>query len=389
MARAPLNVLLIAMFAAALSLPAVDMLTGLVDGPAIDENRNLAPFPATPRGRSTLRAFPAGFENWFADHMGLRGALISAYRAVNQRLLHSNDRVLGGTDGWLYLLRDTSDDPGRLPLPADLCGRNPFSPAQLRFWVDALQRNRLAVEALGARYVLMIIPNKQSVQGGHLPTRVSCRHGPRRLDQLTSRLEQVPAFPMLDLDSVFRRAAADGTQLWLKTDTHWDFTGAALGYRVLIDFVERALGRTLPDPFADGTLEIVPVRSAGWGLSRMRGTVSRDVEEATTLEDHGVRAVSLGDALPEYGRGPLRPSERFENPDGSLPTVLALHDSFFNKGVKSMLAQSFSRADFVWHRGEPLLDQELELIRELEPDVVVHEMAERNLLQPYFGGARR
>jgi hypothetical protein len=124
--------------------------------------------------------------------------------------------------------------------------------------------------------------------------------------------------------------------------------------------------------------------SSGWGLSRMLGRVGHHRETATTLEPVAPKAQSTGNKLPGYARGPLRPPERFENTRADLPTALALHDSFFDQRFKSLLAESFSRTDFVWHGGHPALERELDLIRELKPDVVIHEMVERNLLHPYM-----
>ena len=380
-----LNVVIITLFLSSLALPVVDMATGLVDDPDIDENRSLAPFPAFGGTKDALRAFGPAFESWFSDHMGLRGTLVGTYRHLNQDWLDSPDSVLTGRDGWLFLLRDTVDYPERLPLPADLCGRNPFTRPQLEAWVDALGENRRRVEALGSRYVLMIVPNKQSVHGEYLPDRVRCRRAPRRFDQLSEALAAQPGFPLLSLDREFSARAARGEQLWFRTDTHWDATGAALGYRILMQHVEQALGRELPDAIDTGAVRVKSLSGSGWGLARMLGRVRESRESATVIEAIDPRARSMGNELPAHARGPLRPPERFRQEDDTLPTVLTLHDSFFGQRFKSLMAESFSRADFVWHRGNPLLGADLDLVRELQPDVVVHEMVERNLLHPYFG----
>ncbi len=389
MRRQTLDIILAVVFLAALTLPALDMVTGIVEDPDIDENRNLAPFPTLGGSKASWRAFGPGFEDWFADHMGLRGTLVSSYRAVNQDLLDSADSVLSGRDGWLFLLRDTVDYPQRLPLPADLCGRNPFSESQLDRWVWAIEENRRRVEALGAHYVLMIVPNKQSVHGErHLPPRVRCERGPRRLQQLAAALSTRTDVTMLDLDEVFSAHAARGEQLWHLTDTHWDATGAVIGYRALLAAVEERLGRDLPDAIDDGAMRIDPMKGSGWGLSHMLGRVSEHREQATTLAPLAPRARSLGNELPDRARGPLRPPERFRHEEDDLPSVLALHDSFFGARFKSLLAESFSQADFVWHRGLPGIGPDLDLVEQLKPDVVVHEMVERNLLHPYFDDER-
>lgn len=385
MTRPNANRVLIAVFAIVLMLPAFDMVTGWLPHPRIDENRTPSEFPEFGSSKATWRAFGPAFTTWFSDHMGMRGSLIAAYRLINQDLLDSADSVLTGKDGWLFLLRDTVEYPDRLPLPADLCGRNPFRVDELNWFADTIEANRRQVEALGSRYVLMIIPNKQSVHGEHLPSTIRCRPGPRRHQQLVAELlSRSPDFPIPDLAQAFSNEAARGTQLWHLTDTHWDSTGASLGHRTLINHIEIVLGRQLPDPIAEGRYALVPMASSGWGLSRMLGRVGYHRETATTLDPIAPKARSIGNRFPGHARGPLRPPERFRNSRRDLPTALALHDSFFDQRFKSLLAESFRRTDFVWHRGHPDIRGELELIRELKPDVVIHEMVERNLLHPYM-----
>ena len=188
-----LNIVLISLFLLVLLLPALDMATGLVSDPEIDENRFLAPFPALEARKSVLKAFPREFEEWFSDHLGLRGTLVGAYRSISQEWLDSADSVLVGKDGWRYLLRDTVEYPERLPLPADLCGRNPFTDAALDAWVDALVYNRESVEALGARYVSLPGTTSQAPDRAHVQVHAGGRRPggggvmPSRADEGSSR----------------------------------------------------------------------------------------------------------------------------------------------------------------------------------------------------------
>ncbi|GJL81137.1 MAG: hypothetical protein DHS20C01_07710 [marine bacterium B5-7] len=378
------------LFVVALLVPLIDMVTGIFPDPVIDENRTLARFPDLSFDKKAFRAFGEDFQAWFDDHLGLRGILVSSFRLISQDLLNIPDKVLKGRDGWLFLYRDNVNYAKQLPLPADLCGRNSFTSQELTRWRDALRDNRRKVEALGARYVVMIVPNKQSIHDDYLPSTIRCQRYPRRLYQLDDALADNKEFPLIrGVEKVFLDAASTGQQLWFKTDTHWDASGAALGARLTVDTIATWLGRSLPDPLSDGTLKIVDTQSSGWGLARMLGSVKRYREDATRLDSTAARATSKGNALPGYARGPLRPTERFVQSRQDLPTVLALHDSFFGARFKTVFAESFRRADFVWHGGTPILGRELDLIRILKPDVVVHEMVERNLLHPYFATDNR
>ena len=94
--RTPTFILL---FAALLFLPLVQMLTGVIPVAPVSENRSLAPAPglATPLAR-----IPHVANEWFNDHFGLRPLLIRLKTQIDYSVFKTSDRVLVGSDGWLF-----------------------------------------------------------------------------------------------------------------------------------------------------------------------------------------------------------------------------------------------------------------------------------------------
>ena len=67
--------------------------------------------------------------------------------------------------------------------------------------------------------------------------------------------------------------------------------------------------------------------------------------------------------------------------DPALPRALVFHDSFFDGTMNEFLAESFQRTVFV-HHGRPAINREL--VEAEQPDIVIQQMVERNLLHPFF-----
>src|SRR5690242_1353239 len=96
---------LVVVFAAALALPGLAGLVAPASAALADENRPPAPFPSLAGGRAALAAFPARFEAFLNDRLGLRDRLLAWHRAVTFDWLKGSPsgRVDRGRHGWLFL----------------------------------------------------------------------------------------------------------------------------------------------------------------------------------------------------------------------------------------------------------------------------------------------
>lgn len=371
------SLFVVAVFATGIALPALQQLTGILPRVEVVDNRRLAPFPALAPTLAAANAFPDRFEAWYADHLGLRGALITGYRWLTDALLRTPDKVIIGDNDWLYLRRGVRADIETVPLVRDWCGRFPFSASQLARWTQAITANRDWLAARGIDYLFVVPPNKMTVIPGHLPARLHCRRGATRLTQLQRSLAEHGGPALVDLRPALRRAARDGEPIWFRTDTHWTPRGVAAAYPALADRLQalRPAARRI-ESFE------VHARGRDYGdLGRMVHGLDIESDIIWNVRPGDARSAPAPTPFPEqadvYGR---RSSARTID-DPELPRALVFHDSYFDGAMNDFLAESFSRTVFV-HHGRP------EIIRELvereQPDIVIHEMVERNLLHPFY-----
>jgi len=371
------SLFIVTVFAAGIALPLLQQLTDGLPRVEVVDNRRLAPFPPLAPTPAAVSAFPGRFESWYADHLGLRGALVAGYRRLTDWLLRSPDKVIIGREDWLYLRRGVRADIETVPLVRDWCGRFPFTERQLARWTRAITANRQWLAERGIAYLFVVTPNKMSIVPEHLPTRIDCRRGTTRLEQLKAALAARSGIELVDLRPALRRSAAGGVPVWYRTDTHWNARGVAEAYPALADRI-RAL---VPAARRIESFDVY-ARGRNYGdLGRMvhLSGIDSDVIWAVTPEQ--ARSMQAPNPFPAqsdvYGR--RSSARRIDDP--ALPRALVFHDSFFDGAMNDFLAESFRRTVFV-HHGRP--DIPPELVARERPDIVIQQMVERNLLHPFY-----
>ena len=208
---------LIAAFCLLLILPTVDSIFHLDYAPVPNENRMPTRLPTTAEFAWNKEWF-ARVEAWFTDRFGFRKRLIRLFQRWSRQLGNKvNIDSMSGRDGWLFLTDRGSGEDHR--------GLLTLSTAQLESARRLLNVRQSRLAALGSRYVLVIAPDKQSVNPDKMPE----WHGPsraRRLDQLLAYLrDQGCTVPVIDLRPALRAAAATH-QTYFRTDSHWNEYGA-------------------------------------------------------------------------------------------------------------------------------------------------------------------
>jgi len=210
-------------------------------GPGDISIRERAPFPK----KLAPGAFEI-FDQWFADHIGLRDPLIflgtEFHVGALQRPLDRH--IVFGRDGWMFWTDDAEVEPATM---ADSRGKLRFSPAETRRIGVALRALHDRLAACGIPGALFIAPNKQSIYGEHL---VNAGAGalPSRLDVLLEALDELARSMIIDGRPALRRAKeAYGSELlYNKTETHWNDLGAYYGYAAIMAGLARTTA--VPDP---------------------------------------------------------------------------------------------------------------------------------------------
>ncbi len=366
-----------AVFVSMIVLPFVLALVKPAGGVSKAEKRQLSPAPRLELSITGIAALPRQIDSWFSDHFGFRAKLARANDALEYTFLGTSARVIVGKDDWLFLKRGLRNDVNLMPVVRDLCGDAPLSEEQLDAWENALQTNRRKIEALGAIYVFVVVPNKHTLYHRYLPSSVACKPGRTRLDQLATRLNSLDDFPWIDLRKTF--ATIDDVVLFHKTDTHWNANGALKAYDILTRWMASKVAFASLD--IPARVKRIDTPIGGGDLAHMaglEGTVS-EVMHGFKVEQRQARP--LRNPYPQLTTDPGRQPQAFRLPHDNFDNAVIFHDSFVSQRLKHLLSETFSVSRFAW-AGNPVLPLDI-----VEPDhagIVIHEMVERNLLQPWF-----
>lgn len=282
--------------------------------------------------------------------IAFRAPLIELHAAVAEAFFgeSGNAQVVLGRDGWLYFV-ETMEDYFR---------RGSMTDAQIEIVADKLQAvsERLAAEGIG--FTFLCAPNKNSVYPQWMPIYARMGTGESNLLRLQTALWE-RGVDVCDAYAVLTEAAADGAQLYHRTDTHWNAQGALLVYRALMAQVADSYAA-----FDDVMWMASPMLGDLTALYRPMATESETVLTPDIARTYAVRGTmrSVSD---------MRIETVGEDPDA--PHMLVLRDSF-GDALFPYLANATASVQYV--RATPY-----DLMPALEGDIdhVVLEIAERSL----------
>ncbi len=358
-----------ALFALAIAAPPLALTFTWSRTTTLFEKRAMAPWPSM----EWATAFPPAFERAFADRFGGRDMLIRLHHASLLEFfgVSALTTVMPGRDGWYYWLGEDG-----LSLDRHYRGVADFPQADVDATVAELIRRRDWLAARGIAYVVAIVPEKFTIYPEFLPAWVTRLQVPSPYDRVTAAMGADGRVTFIDLRPALRGAKARD-RVYFKTDSHWNYNGAMVGYEAIMRDVQRLLppGR-LP--------AIVPPQRPPYvaGVDFYSGDLVGMLGLPGRIREDDV--APLGKILAEIaGRCarrvdadslPLIETYVCDRPD--LPRAVVYRDSMAISLIP-MLAENFSRVVFVSSRK---LDPAL--IEREKPDIVIEEMVERSLNAP-------
>ncbi|MBL8860408.1 MAG: hypothetical protein JNK02_00205, partial [Planctomycetes bacterium] len=303
-------------------------------GPRANEMRTAAEFPGTPETARAWLAMPRRIEAWFGDVLGLRDVLIR-WHSIEDLLVFGRsptENATVGRDLSMFYRGESSLEIAR--------GVDPFSPAELEAWRRTLEAQRDAVEGLGAKYLLAIAPNKESIYPEKLPAWAE-KLGPSRLDQLLAHLGPRSTIDAVDLRPALvaaKRLDRHDDHAYFPQGTHWYGRGALTAYRE----ITTALKPHFPvlEPLADEELVRSEYGQDSWA-ERMY-VLDRFPQSCLAFHPRAPRA-RVVTATPRWPDGELVT----EVDDARLPRAVFLHDSMLAY-FEPLIAEHFRRATFLW-----------------------------------------
>jgi alginate O-acetyltransferase complex protein AlgJ len=330
------------------------------------ENRPTAAWPPP----ALARDFPPAFDRAFSDRFGGRDALVRLHHGGLLRVfgVSSLDTVMVGNDGWYYWL----GEDGR-SLDRHYRATRDFPQTEVDGTVKELARRSEWLASKGIAYVVVVVPDKFTIYPEHLPSWVAPSGKPTPYDRVRDALARDGRVAFVDLRPPLL-SAKSRERVYFKTDSHWNYNGAVVGYEALMRTVQAKLG--------DKLRGVAPAKRPAYtpGVDYYSGDLLQMLGMPRIREDD---VVPLGKVLGDKTRCAVRtdkgefPGFEFYACDKpGLPRAVVLRDSMAIALIP-LLSENFARVVYVSSRA---LDREL--IEREKPDIVIEELVERSLHAP-------
>lgn len=358
---------IIIVFALLISLGIVGALLVSEKEPLNVENRKLAEYPQMPKGIDSLKRYPSDLKNYFNDHFGFRNAFIKMNFYIRYKIMRESptNRVVLGKNDWLFYTNDRAMD--------DYRGITRFDDGKLEEIAKIYQDKKDYLAKKGIRYLLVLVPNKETIYGEWMPDsmyKIRTRSG---MDEITEYLEKNTSVDFLDLRDVLLENKGK-EQLFLKTSSNWNDYGAFLGYQEIMKIVSEWFPEARPDSLSG--FRVVRREVPGDDLARMMGGAHHFREQDIFLvpaEARKARKIYTDTGAPITYKTYFAMIQDRDD----LPRALVFRDCFFDK-IIPFLSEKFEYSKYYYQSWNPDTPMD-KMIGKIRPDIVIEEKVERFL----------
>jgi alginate O-acetyltransferase complex protein AlgJ len=357
-------------FILVITLPLVFTIAQKDEKISIVEKRRLAALPEFDFSFQSLEEFPKAFEAYFADHFSFRNEFVRLHNRIMLFVLATSPSkfVIAGQDHWYYFNSDGAFN--------DYMGLERFAPVDLERFKHVLQDREYWLDTLGAHYLFLPVPNKETIYEEYLPGRVRNNRGMSKVVQLTEHLRTKSRFRgLVDIHEHMLQEKSR-QQLYLKTDSHWTVFGADLAYRGIMaplqgwfpDLVPTTLQVKWQEEFS-GDLAV---------LMNLRGVVAERAPVYDLQPDCTVTPLRRMDELLQFEE--FRKHHKIRMPvrsgcEEGRYTAIFIHDSFGNT-LRPLMTPAFRDIIYVNNFN---MENIKALIEAEKPDVVIDQRVYRNI----------
>lgn len=344
------------------------------------ENRILATKPAPPTEWRNTGSYIRQLETWWSDSIHYRQVFLRISTEIHMYVgLNPQGEVLIGKDGWYFWTGERTIDAAR--------NNNPLTPEEVMHWRNYLLFRHLDAQKHGAKFLFVVIPNKETAYAEYLPDNITQLGKQSWLDQIAAAVQQ-DGVHILDM----RPTLAEGkkhAQLYTKTDTHWNLMGANYG--------QYDIARTLKPDFPLLEPYLYPSDNfylADWaafngtdiiyysGLPYMLG-ISENELEPLFKEPQKKCAKTADILLPVWWQNMPEPqrSNTFHatSCDKGHYRAVFFRDSFVQL-LEPYLSEIFQYAAYAWVTRPNDMGTWTYFLESAHPDIMVDEMVERYLV---------
>ncbi len=191
------------------------------------EKRTLEELPKIQNENGTVNEnFGDEFTAYVSDHFGFRQQLATLDSKVKSDLFHtsSEEDVLIGKNGWLYYT----------PTQNDYINNPTISEHGIQNIVYNLRMLQAYTESKGAKFLTAIVPNKNTVYPEYMPDYIRTSQQNGNLENLCNAIQGTEISFLNLADVLIPAKDSSETSIYYQTDTHWNSTGALIGYRAMM-----------------------------------------------------------------------------------------------------------------------------------------------------------
>jgi len=329
------------------------------------EKRRLAQRPGFPDSIDSLTLFPQAFENYFKDQYGLRNQLVQLYNLVKLKIGDSaSKKVIIGKKGWLFLNGQAPSSPINNFNNADL-----FTPTQLRKFAIFLTTKRDFLNKHGIQYLFIVAPDKRTIYGDMLPSRLYKPDRASALTQLIQYLKKNTQVQFVDLRPILLANKNNTVStLYYKHDTHWNYYGGNFAQFEIAKKLDALMPHRI-SPYLYRPDEFTTKPTDGVDLATFIGLRDKVMKNhrVTVLKEKLCGQVIVSEFT---SKAQLIICEK------SSLTGVVFRDSFFDH-LQSYFTRYFKAATY--YRKQASMSDLERLVEEEKPEIVIEEIVERVL----------
>jgi len=267
---------------------------------------------------------------------------------------------------------------------ADYTGRNLMSDGELLRWLNTYQKQYDYCKQNGIEYYLTFAPNKNTIYPEYMHESYT-RAEYTRMDQLVEYIKANSDIPVIEVkDDLLEAKAADpDTFLYHRLDTHWNQHAGFIAVNAILEELQTkfpTLELLKEDEYRVDYMETY-MKDQAWYIGYY-DSFYQEAPQYTPINGWQAELLEIDDTMfgqcnfayvwPD-GYQECNHVSVFTNPQkADAPSVVMFRDSFAIPMIHFM-TEAFSDISFYWS------DFDIIKLRLAEPDVVIVEIAERNL----------
>jgi len=179
------------------------------------------------------RNFSKDYEAYYNDSFAGRKKLVSKYIKLQQKLKIDTGQYFYGDKGWMFYDSVKVNNGNTM---VDYYGEVRFNDDELKAMAEGINKAADFYAAHGAKYLIIVAPNKEGVYDEYMPSRMrQARMSARsRADVAIDYLKKHTKAVFVNLkESITQAKGRFAQRLYFKKDTHWNNIGAYVGFEAV------------------------------------------------------------------------------------------------------------------------------------------------------------